>query len=94
MIRHLKGQDTKVEFDWTDDSGRGITPTEATFTIDTETAITYSLGDPELTTGEHTLMVRLANDLDLRRGLYHYTLRANDGADWSVLSDGVLRVMS
>lgn len=93
MITHYIGADTTVDFDWTDAAGVAIAPSSASFeATGPGTAISYVLGDPGLTSGTHSVELHLDDTMTIAPGNWQYTMRANDGVDWAIISSGLLRV--
>lgn len=88
MIVHWVDADTEVGYVWDDDDGDPVTVADAVFEIDGADASTLI----DYTTTAGTIELIIPDDYSITAGNHTYELRANDGAVWTILAGGLLRV--
>jgi hypothetical protein len=94
MIVHRIGQDTHIDYDWTDDEDEPITVEEAVITVyDRDEEVIEDVIDLTIN-GDYPVSLHVPADSDLVPGNYDYELIAVDDAtgDATILSGGLLRV--
>lgn len=97
MIRHDIGQDTYVDYDWTDDDDETVTVSSAACTIDNVAAagvVSINVAQDDGTT--MPVVFHLADDYSITAGnhTYRVTAVATDTSDIIILGAGLLRVVA
>jgi len=89
MIVHRIGQDTRIDYDWTDDADQPIVVTSAVLLVDEVTAPTLI----EINAA-YSVALHITAAYAITAGNHEYKLTAIDAAtgDATILSAGLLRV--
>jgi hypothetical protein len=90
LIVHTAGADTREAFQWTDDDGTVIVPTDAAFDVDDIDGDPVDVDEPTID-DDGTVRILIPSDADIDAGIYRYSVRA-ESTDWRYLSAGILRV--
>lgn len=86
MIVHFEGTDTRVDFEWTTDDDVPIVISDSELLVDDVDRSSL------LTVTDGLIALHIPFDDAITVGNHAYSLRANDGTDWTLLSGGLLRV--
>lgn len=88
MIVHRIGQDTRVDYDWTDDDDIAIVVSTAALSIDGSAADLLTIN------GDYPVSLHIPDNHAITAGNHAYAILATDAAtgDTTILSAGLLRV--